>query len=206
MSARDVFDILPESVWNLEPDSVSRSRWNAFADGLDEIADVATTLAAIRFADNLEGTLLDDLGEIFKEPREGKTDAEYRRFIRIAIFRQKSNGSAGTLSAIGVLVLGDEFRGIRNMYPDITPLDGNGVLDGTGTLSGVADFRPEDALMCDGSVFASGEHCASGHKQRLKSFECRYSAAVNATDESAFKRIMQLAAPAASFVQFYQEP
>jgi hypothetical protein len=206
MNAPAVYNLLPPSVWNQDADSPTRKLWDAYSAGLTELKTVFEQIAGLRDLENQSGVQLDLTGEILQEPRQEKTDDEYRKFLRIAILRRTSNGSIATLSTISRLILGDEFRGIRNMYPIPSYFDGLGKFDGQSTFSGLKNYRPEDALYADGSEYAEGFYYAAGTRHRPYLIQCRYSAEVSAELAATYQRIIQLAAAAGTAVIFYQEP
>jgi len=205
MNSRNVYNLLPASIWDQEADSLARARWNAFADGLTEIKTVFEQIALIRNVDDISGIWLDYLGEILSQRREGRSDAAYRPFLKIAIFRQNSNGSAHILSTIALLVLGAGFRGVRNMYPSIKYLDGNGLFDGQGFFAPVYGFRSEDALYGDGTVDGDGTMPGWGLKQQYGCIEIRYAPGLDSILLNSFQAIMRLAAPSGTLVLFYEE-
>jgi hypothetical protein len=57
----------------------------------------------MRAIDFASGVWLDYLGEIVGEPRKGRLDADYRRYIRIRILVNRSEGKLGDFYAIGLL-------------------------------------------------------------------------------------------------------
>lgn len=60
-------------------------------------------LIRMRHLDLASGVWLDLLGEIVGEPRKGRLDADYRRYIRIRILVNRSKGKLGDFYAIGLL-------------------------------------------------------------------------------------------------------
>lgn len=206
MDSLAVYDLLPEHVWSKATDANTRLFWKGFADQLTELKGVFADIAALRSIDDQEGTQLDLTGVLLNEPREGKSDTDYRLFLKAAVFRQNSNGSTYTLSQISVLILGSKFRGIRNMWPRWKLLDGTGTLDGTGKLDAVEDFREgEDDLYLDGSFVLDGTYPLWGGKHQPQCIQCRYANATTASEEATYQRIMQLAAGSGCLVIFQKE-
>ena len=61
----------------------------------------------LRFSiDNGEGVQLDNIGNIVGQPRNGLTDASYKRYLRARILTNRSDGKPGTLRKIARLILG----------------------------------------------------------------------------------------------------
>ncbi len=206
MDAAAVYNLLPEHVWSKATDANGRGFWKGFADPLTELKGVFEDIAALRSIDDQEGMQLDLTGELLNEPREGRSDSDYKLFLKAAIFRQNSNGSTYTLSLISNLFLGSDFRGVRNMWPRWKALDGTGTLDGNSYLDAVEDFRQgEDDLYLTGDFVLDGTYPLWGGKHQVQCIQCRYGPAVSSSVEATYQRIMQLAAGSGCLVIFQQE-
>lgn len=72
---------------------------------VQDLEDALWDLYTLRTLDTAEGVQLDGLGDIVGEPRAARTDTVYRRFIRVRILVNLSNGLAEELYAIGLLAL-----------------------------------------------------------------------------------------------------
>lgn len=76
----------------------------------DQVQDLETALWRLyteRGIDYAYGIQLDKLGEIVGEERKGQTDEPYRRFIRVRILVNKSDGKFEQLLEIALLALND---------------------------------------------------------------------------------------------------
>ena len=74
-------------------------------DQVQDLENVLWDLYTKRTLDDSEGVQLDGLGDIVGEERANRTDAVYRRFIRVRILVNHSNGQPEELYAIGLLAL-----------------------------------------------------------------------------------------------------
>lgn len=85
----------------------------ALVTPMQAIEDALWQLLTERQIDTAIGTQLDDIGLIVGEDRQGKTDDDYRRFLRARISVHKSRGTAEDILTVAQLVL--------DLTPDDTP-------------------------------------------------------------------------------------
>jgi hypothetical protein len=117
MSAADYIELLPNSILKINAGSNNYKLWKLFADQIDEVDQVFEDLRLVRNINSQAGVILDLIGKILHENRNGRNDASYRIYLTIAIMKMLSNGSIPILNNIFRAVLGDDFLGIRNLYP-----------------------------------------------------------------------------------------
>lgn len=79
--------------------------FSAYLDRLQDLEDAAHPLFAERGIDNATGHRLDGIGQIFKVARGGRTDADYRKALKIEQLVLQSNGTGNTLLAIVEAIL-----------------------------------------------------------------------------------------------------
>lgn len=116
MSAIDYMKLLPNSILKINAGSNNYKLWKLFADQMDEIDQVFEDMHLVRSIMTQSGAILDLIGKILHESRNGRNDASYRIYLTIAIMKMLSNGSIPILNNIFRAVLGDDFLGIRNLY------------------------------------------------------------------------------------------
>jgi hypothetical protein len=153
MSAVDYIELLPNSILKFGTGSNNRKLWTLFANQIDEIDQMFEDMLLLRDISSQSGAILDLIGKILHEKRNGKTDVSYRIYLTIAIMKMLSNGSIPILNNIFRAVLEDDFIGIRNLYPSQESqswgsdteyqfwLDGTWYLDGIYMLAGNV-FQP----------------------------------------------------------------
>jgi Protein of unknown function (DUF2612) len=99
---------------------------------LQELEDVFSDLYRLRDISSASGAQLDTLGEIVGQPREGRTDTEYRAAIR---FRIQLNGSSGQPDTVSEALrfftsatqvrLIEKFPGAVTLFTDGTTIPSN---------------------------------------------------------------------------------
>lgn len=104
---------------------------------LQPLEDALWALFTARGLDNAEGVQLDGLGEIVDEPRKGRIDDVYRRFIGVRILVNRSNGRIEELNTILTRMLGEGASFFVRQYAmslvvhvnvDIAPLSSTEIL------------------------------------------------------------------------------
>ncbi len=65
-----------------------------------ELEDVVFSLISERTLESAQGANLDQIGKIVGEPRDGLDDKTYRKFVKIRIRANRSNGNAIEITAI----------------------------------------------------------------------------------------------------------
>ena len=90
----------------------------AFLESVQEVEDAAWQLLTERDLDSAVGAQLDQLGRLVGEERQGRTDGQYRPFVRARILINRSNGRGEELLTILRVVLGDAVAlRLREEYP-----------------------------------------------------------------------------------------
>jgi hypothetical protein len=91
---------------------------SAVLDELTELEKVFWDLYVLRSLDTAEGVQLDGLGDIVGEPRGNKDEETYRRFIRIRVLVNNSDGKIEQLYSILRGLLGEGFiADIQDSFP-----------------------------------------------------------------------------------------
>lgn len=85
---------------------------------VQDIENSAFDLYLQRWVDSAVGVNLDNLGELVGQPREGRLDGEYRRWIKARILVNRTNGHGDDLIRIAELVIGtlENFE-LTEYYP-----------------------------------------------------------------------------------------
>ncbi|MBN2157932.1 MAG: hypothetical protein JW807_00950 [Spirochaetes bacterium] len=153
MSNIDFIKLKPDSILDIKTGSNNEKLWKLFANQMDEIDRVFEDMRLVRDFLSQSGVILDLIGEIVHEKRNGKDDPAYRIYLAIAIKKMLSNGSIDILNDIVLSILEDDFIGIRELYPSQINqpwgedleyqlwLDGTWYLDGRYMLAGNV-FQP----------------------------------------------------------------
>ena len=81
---------------------------------VQEVEDAGYQLFTERLISTAVGEQLNVLGRIVGELRDGKSDADFRRFVRARIAANKSKGRWADMNAVARLVLDDATLGIIN--------------------------------------------------------------------------------------------
>lgn len=183
MSNIDHMTLLPNSIYKTGPESVNYKLWTLFADQMDELDTVFSDLALLADYPSQEGVLLDLAGKILRENRQGRSDQEYIKFLYIALKKYLSSGSIPYLNEICSLLLGDDFRFIRDLNfgtgENDLMLDGSWYLDDSTYLSG--DEGNPDITWLDGSWYLDGSNYLSGDIYQPRLFEVVVNAGIDAS-------------------------
>lgn len=78
-----------------------------------EIEAALQALLTERAVDTAVGDQLDLIGALVGEPRGGKTDTDYRRYVRARISVNRSDGLVEDILTVAVLVVNDDTAGLR---------------------------------------------------------------------------------------------
>lgn len=167
MSNLNLIEKLPDSIYRIEPGSNNYKLWNLFSDFMDELNVVFSVLKLMTDIKSNSGAVLDLIGKILRQKRQGWGDDKYIQYIFVAIRKFQSSGSIPDLNEICQLLIEDDFWYIRDMnYPELEDafwLDGSTYLYGDEYLSG--EINNPDAVYLngeeylDGSFFLSGDIC-----------------------------------------------
>lgn len=169
----DYIELLPDSIYATDPGSNNYKLWGLFAAQMEELDIVFNDLSIILNYAAQEGEVLDLIGKIIRESRQGRVDAEYIKYITISVMKYMSTGAIETLNQICRMVLGSNFLYVRELYEaqgtDIILLDGRYFLDGSVYLCGAAESP--GALFLDGSWFLNGSDYLKGDIYQPAFFE-----------------------------------
>ena len=80
----------------------------AFATQIQELEDAWYDLYVLRRLGDAVGVQLDLLGRVVGQPRDGRNDADYERFISARIAANNSEGRIADLNRVARAVLGDD--------------------------------------------------------------------------------------------------
>jgi hypothetical protein len=89
----------------------------AFLQQIQELDAAAWQLLTERSIDAGVGAQLDVIGRIVGEPREGRSDTDYRPFLRARILVNRSSGLTEEILTIVRVVLGDVPIALREEFP-----------------------------------------------------------------------------------------
>ena len=129
---QELLQLLPKSLFDLSADGDNAKFWKIFSDQMDEVDSVFEDLRTVRDVESQNGAVLDLIGELCWESRDGKIDDTYRIYLIIAIQKMLCSGSEPDISAVFVALLGDDFIGTRDLYPESLDMGGlDFYLDGT---------------------------------------------------------------------------
>lgn len=135
---QELLQLLPPSAFDLSEDGDNAKFWSVFASQMDELSAIFTDLKTVRDFQTRSGTILDLLGGMLWEPRDGKQDDEYKVYLAVAIQKMLCSGAEPDISNVFRSLLGDYFLGLRDLYPEAIEaqgmelyLDGSWYLDGT---------------------------------------------------------------------------
>lgn len=100
----------------------------AYLDQCQTLEDTWWALYTERGIDTAVGAQLNILGDIVGAPRAGRTDDEYRAYIRGVIAANRSLGKASSIARVWVAVTGEGPR-ITDYYPASSLVGGYGLTD-----------------------------------------------------------------------------
>jgi len=111
--------------------------WQIYSEKLDEFEGVRAGMAILRDLNAAEGEILDRMGSIVGETRDGRDDEEFRLFIKIAISKNISSGSIPEIIQIAKVISGTQSFKLTELHdlPVDYFFDGNKMLDGTRVMS-----------------------------------------------------------------------
>lgn len=143
---QEMLQLLPASLFDLTDNEDNAKFWSIFSDQMDELDEVFIDLKYIRDIQSQSGVVLDLIGEMLWEKRDGKLDTEYQIYLTIAIQKMLCSGAEPDISNVFRALLGDYFIGVRDLYPDAPEATGIDLyLDGSWYLNG-------DYYLGDGTV------------------------------------------------------
>jgi hypothetical protein len=80
---------------------------------VQRLEDVCHDVLTKRLLDQAVGDILDQLGDVVRVSRLGRTDTEYRRIIQVAIAANDSDGGAAQIVWIASQLVGEDVRYVR---------------------------------------------------------------------------------------------
>jgi hypothetical protein len=125
----------PASILSMDTESDVYKLWQLASRSLDEIKDIIQNFELLLSPDELEGAQLDRLGGIVLENREGRSDEDYRPFLKVSAGKNMSTGSIPVIiDFLRQLDLQYDFSVFDKGDYSIKRLDGIGFLDNFGVL------------------------------------------------------------------------
>lgn len=198
---------LPDSVYIREESSNNYKLWDIFAQALNEIEMHIESFRLIRDIDKQSGLILDLIGEILRESREGKDDITYKLYLMVALQKIFCSGSISMLQNVLRLVAGNSFIGVWELTPGNKDLlysdervytDGTRYMDGTYYLSGEmpnGGMSPYETYL-DGGFYLDGSFFLSGDVFQPGFIECVFSSSINSDILNLIIRILNFIKPA----------
>ncbi len=137
MAFFDLFNKLPSSIVSRVASSRIGKVWQLFSEKADEVKSLQMQMRMLRSINDAEGKLLDLIGDIVGETRDGRDDAEYRLFIKIAIAKNNSSGSIPEIIEIARTISGNQAFLLNELFEaaDEHFFDAEGFFDGQSTFS-----------------------------------------------------------------------
>lgn len=161
MNYNDILTLLPDSIYTTKSGSNNQKRWALFANQLNEVEAVFDDLRMIYDINSQSGAVLDLIGEILREPRNGVNDDAYIIYLILALQKLLCNGSIPALQDVLRAIAGDDFIGVWDLTPgeefeDMSPhenyLNGAFYLDGSFFLSGTVFQSGYIDVVCKNSI------------------------------------------------------
>ncbi len=156
MNNNDQLLKLPDSIYDVRLSSNNAKIWSIFATKMDEVEEVFHDLRLIDEITLGEGVLLDLIGEIVRENRQGHDDETYKVYLMIALKKWFSSGSIEDMNDIIRSILGDDFIKINELTPDN---ESSLLVDTRVNFNG--------SWYLDGSVFLSGQYPAGDPREKM---------------------------------------
>jgi len=134
---QELLQLLPPSGFDLSENGDNAKLWSIFASQMEELSSVFADLKTVRDFQTRSGVILDLLGKMLWEPRDGKQDDEYRVYLAVAIQKMLCSGAEPDISNVFKSLLGNYFIGLRDLYPHAIAVPGMELyLDGSWYLDG----------------------------------------------------------------------
>lgn len=132
-----LFKKFPSSIMTRAASSRLAKLWQLFSEKLEEIKSVQSSMRILRSINDAEGKILDYIGGIVGELRDGREDSEYRLFIKIAIAKNNCSGSIPEILEIARAISAGQSFAFNELYeiPDEFFWDANGYFDAQRPLS-----------------------------------------------------------------------
>lgn len=192
MSNLDLINKLPDSIYATDPNSNNYKLWKLFSVYMDELDSVFATLKLMSDIKSNSGAVLDMLGKILRQKRQGWGDDRYIQYLFVAIRKYQCSGSIPDLNEICLLLAEDDFRFIRDMnVPELEDafwLDGTQYLTGSEYLAG--DVNTPDSVYLNGEEYLNGSFYLSGDICQPRFFEVVFSDILSGNTISFIKEII----------------
>ena len=115
---------------------------NAVSNELQAFENASFELNSLLDIDTMEGAQLDGIGTIVVEPRQGKSDAEYRVALRQKIAANAGSGEPESVIETFLLVTGSTVATYMEDYPAGFGIYGDAASYPSGSLEAVRDASP----------------------------------------------------------------
>ncbi len=173
MSNLNLIDKLPDSIFATGTSSNNYKLWKLFSYFMDELDEVFAALKLMTDIKSNSGAMLDLIGKILRQKRQGCGDDKYIQYLFVAIRKFQCSGSIPDLDEICRLLIEDDFLYIRDMndpeLEDAFWLDGSIYLYGNEFLSG--EVNNHDAVYLNGEEYLDGSFYLSGDICQPRFFE-----------------------------------
>ncbi len=177
MSNIDLIEKLPDSIFAIGSSSNNYKFWKLFSYFMDELDEVFAKLKLMSDIKSNSGAVLDMIGKILRQKRQGWGDDKYILYLFVAIRKYQCSGSIPDLNEICRLLAEDEFQYTRDMnepeLEDAFWLDGSVYLDGSGYISG--DINNPDSVYLNGEEYLNGSFYLAGDICQPRFFEVVFS-------------------------------
>lgn len=121
---------------------------SAIVDQVQEIEDAGQDLSDLLDIDLMTGVNLDHIGEIVGQPREGRSDADYRVAIREAIARRISSGTPDELIEAFASITGSTTIDYQELHPAGFGIYGDVDPYPDSTFDAIDAAKPAGVYMC----------------------------------------------------------
>lgn len=148
----DLFDLIPESVMKKNKESNNYRLWKIFSSEMDNLDEILSSLLNIRDFTKQNGVILDLIGELLWEKRNGKSDPQYQIYLMMAIQKLLCDGSIDNLNDVMRSVAGNYFIGLCEIYSGI-----ESTITENSELYLSNQVWLDDSQYLDGSYFLSGD-------------------------------------------------
>lgn len=172
----ELIALLPDSILSINYGSNNAKLWRLFSGQMNEVDQVFEDLRLVRDIVAQSGVVLDLIGDIVREKRNGKNDDTYKIYLSVAIMKMLSDGSIDIINEIGLAILEENYIGIRELYPS--------------QQNKPWSTNPEYQFLLDGNWYLDGRYMLSGNVFQPAFFEVRIKATTPDSLKSYLKNIL----------------
>ena len=172
----ELIALLPDSILSINYGSNNAKLWRLFSGQMNEVDRVFEDLRLVRDIVAQAGVVLDLIGDIVREKRNGKNDDTYKIYLSVAIMKMLSDGSIDIINDIGRAILEDNYIGIRELYPS--------------QQNKPWSTNPEYQFWLDGSWYLDGRYMLNGNVFQPLFFEVHIRSTTSSALKTYFKNIL----------------